>query len=129
MAARASNLTGMDQAKQVTGVDQAEDGSAGGDWASRVTHWVDAFVQVVQQRSVQPVLFALRALVVGTFVAIVAVFLFVAASIGIVRLLTEDVFNNRVWASDLLLGGIFAGAGAFLLKLSGGGRRSDDVDK
>jgi hypothetical protein len=98
------------------------------DWAGRATEWVEHLVELVRDRSVRPVLFAVKALVVGVIVALVGIFLLVAGSIGIVRLLTEDAFGGRVWASDLLLGGIFAAAGAFLLKL-GSTRRRHDGDK
>lgn len=97
------------------------------DWATTATRWVETFVEAVRDRSVRPVLFAVKALVIGVLVALIGIFLAVAASIGIVRLFTEDVFAGRVWASDLLLGGIFAGAGAFLLGRSRT-QRSDDGD-
>ncbi len=98
------------------------------DWASHATRIVEQVVETVRDRSTKPVLFAVRALVVGSLVAVVATFLVVALSIGIVRLLTADAFGGRVWASDLVVGGIFAGAGAFLLK-QGGERRSDHVGR
>lgn len=110
-------------------MDHAEQGSAAEqDWASRATKSVESLVELVRDRSTRPVLFAVKALVAGILVAIVAVFLVVALSVGVVRLLTVDVFGGRVWASDLLVGGIFASAGAFLLKLSGT-RRRDHVEQ
>jgi len=96
------------------------------DWAAHATAWVEKIVELVRDRSTRPVLFAVRALVVGVLVAVVATFLVVAMCIGIVRLLTDDAFGGRVWASDLLVGGIFSAAGAFLLRM-GGARRSDDA--
>ncbi|MDA8291739.1 MAG: hypothetical protein M0Z33_08690 [Actinomycetota bacterium] len=98
------------------------------DWASHATRLVEQAVTAVRDRSTRPVLFAVRALVVGTLVAVVSVFLVVAFSVGVVRLLTDDAFGGRVWASDLVVGGIFSGAGAFLLTRSGA-RRSHDVGR
>jgi hypothetical protein len=45
----------------------------------------------------------------------------VLLSVGLVRLLDVLVFAGRVWASDLLVGGIFALGGMFLI---GRGKRS-----
>jgi hypothetical protein len=98
------------------------------DWASQATRWVETFVELVRDRSTTPILFAVKALVVGVLVALLATFLVVALSVGIVRLFTADVFGGRVWASDLLVGGIFAAAGAFMLRL-GGRQRRHDVDQ
>jgi hypothetical protein len=110
-------------------MDHAEQGTApSDDWAARATRWVESFVEAVRNRSVRPALFAVRALVVGVLVGLIGIFLAVAASVGLVRLLTEDAFGGRVWASDLVVGGILAGAGAFLLRL-GSTRRRDDGDK
>ena len=107
-------------------MDHAEqDAATSDDWASHATAWVERFVEAVRDRSVRPVLLAVRALVVGVLVAVVGVFVAVAVAIGIVRLLTADAFGGRVWASDLVVGGIFAAAGTFLLARSRA-RRSDD---
>jgi hypothetical protein len=95
------------------------------DWAARATKMVEHAVEFVQYRSLRPVRLAVQALVIGTLVALVALFLLVAASIGLVRLLTEDAFGGRVWASDLLVGGIFAAAGAFLFLRSKPQRSGD----
>lgn len=110
-------------------MDRAEQGEAtSDDWARHATVWVERVVEAVRDRSVRPVLFAVRVLVVGVLVALVGAFVAVASAIGIVRLLTVDAFGGRVWASDLVVGGIFAAAGAFLLARSRT-RRSDDDAK
>jgi hypothetical protein len=41
----------------------------------------------------------------------------VALVIGVVRLLNNEVFDERVWASYLLLGGIFVATGAFISRM------------
>ncbi len=98
------------------------------DWASQATQLVERFVGAVRDRSVRPVLFAVRALVVGSLVSLIVAFILVVVAIGVVRLLTADAFGGRVWASDLVIGGIFSAAGALLVKL-GGIRRSEDADR
>lgn len=95
------------------------------DWAAHATRTVEHLVEAVRDRSTRPVLFAVRALVVGTLVGVVATFLVVALAIGIVRLLTTDAFGGRVWASDLVVGGIFSGAGTLLLRRMRAGGRGD----
>jgi uncharacterized membrane protein YdfJ with MMPL/SSD domain len=107
-------------------MDRAEQGEAtSDDWAQHATVWVEHVVEAIRDRSVRPVLLVVRVLVVGVLVAVVGVFVAVASAIGIVRLLTTDAFAGRVWASDLVVGGIFAAAGTFLLARSRA-RRSDD---
>jgi len=64
-------------------------------------------------------------LLVGLVTGALATVLVVVTAVGIVRLLTDLVFAGRVWASYLLLGGIFAAAGAFFLRRSARARRSD----
>lgn len=109
-------------------MDHAEQGQTHDeDWARRLTRSVESVVELVRDRSTRPVLFAVKAIVVGVLVATIAVFLAVAISAGVVRLLTVDAFGGRVWASDLVVGGIFAGAGAFLLSKSSG--RRPDVER
>ncbi len=66
----------------------------------------------------RPIIFALRVLLVGLVTGALATVLVVVTAVGIVRLLTDLVFAGRVWASYLLLGGIFAAAGAFFLRRS-----------
>lgn len=98
------------------------------DWAARVTGWVEHGVDLVKDHSVRPVLWAVKAAIVGLLVALISLFVVTASSIGIVRLLTADAFGGRVWASDLVVGGIFAAAGAFLLA-RGRAQRSEDDER
>ena len=44
----------------------------------------------------------------------VVVFVLIALVIGLVRLLDNEVFDQRVWASYLLIGGIFVVAGTLI---------------
>ncbi len=95
-----------------------QQGSSTGDWAAQAVQLVERGVEVVRDHSVRPVAFGVRMVVLGTLIAIVAVFVVVACAIGIVRLLTVDAFSGRVWASDLVIGGIFVAGGLFLLQTS-----------
>lgn len=92
------------------------------DWASTVTAKVEEIVSVVRDRTVRPVQQVVRvaifALVATTAVAVVAVM----TAIGLVRILDNLAFRGHVWASYLVIGGIFVLAG--LLISSRGTRRS-----
>jgi len=54
------------------------------------------------------------AAIFGVLAFSVAVFILVILVTGLVRLLDNEVFNQRVWASDFLIGGIFVVAGTFI---------------
>ena len=45
------------------------------------------------------------------------IFVLVAFVIGFIRLLNNEVFDQRVWASYLLIGGIFVVAGTLISRM------------
>ncbi|MCU1490939.1 MAG: hypothetical protein JWM85_2344 [Acidimicrobiaceae bacterium] len=90
-----------------------------GDWVSKVTHAVESFVVLVRDHSLRPVLTALRFAALGFVAACLGLVIAVLGVIALVRLLTADAFGGRVWASDLVVGGILAGAGGLLLLMAG----------
>ncbi len=94
----------------------------GDDLVARALGALEGAVALIRDHSTRPILLAARVLVVGVAVAFLAVLVAVATTIGIVRLLTVDAFGGRVWASDLLLAGIFVAGGGLLV---GRGRRRD----
>lgn len=95
------------------------------DWAAKLTRSIETLVELVRDRSVRPVLLAARFAVFG-IVAVAAVLVFaIAAAIGLVRLFDDLVFSGHVWATDTLVGGIFAGAGVLLMRQ--GSKEGDDA--
>jgi hypothetical protein len=58
-----------------------------------------------------------RAAIFGVLGVFVVIFVLVALVIGVVRLLNNEVFDQRVWASYLLIGGIFVAIGTFISRM------------
>jgi hypothetical protein len=58
-----------------------------------------------------------RAAIFGALAFSVVLFVIVAFVIGVVRLLNNEVFDQRVWASDLLIGGIFVLVGTLISRM------------
>ena len=90
---------------------------AGAEWPARAADLVEAVVTGVHDKVVRPLLVAARAVVFGILVAAMLVVLSVLAAIAAVRLLDVYLFHSRVWASDLVVGGIFTLIGAVLWSL------------
>jgi protein-S-isoprenylcysteine O-methyltransferase Ste14 len=84
------------------------------EWSNKAVDTVDLVVDVVHDKVVRPALVAGRAVVFGMLIAFVALVLLVLLAVGFVRLLDVYAFGGRVWASDALLGALFAGGGLFL---------------
>ena len=84
------------------------------DLAARATEWVEAGVAFVRDRSVRPVLF--ESLSGGRHCVRPSDLLGLIAADrhrALIRLFDADVFGERVWATDALVGGIFVLAGVF----------------
>jgi hypothetical protein len=80
-------------------------------WPGQVVDLVDGVVTAAHDRVVRPLLLIARGIVFGIIVATTALILSVLLSIAIVRLLDVYVFGDRVWASDALVGALFAAVG------------------
>ena len=87
------------------------------DWAAQLTEKIGQVVELIRDRTVRPVQSFVRAAIFGVLAFFVVVFMLVALVIGLVRLLDNEVFDQRVWASYLLLGGIFVVIGAFISRM------------
>lgn len=81
------------------------------DWPARLADTVEDVVGTVHDRVVRPLLLAARAVVFGILVGAMALVLAVLFSIAVVRLLDDYAFGKRVWASDLVVGGLLTVAG------------------
>jgi len=86
------------------------------DWAAHVTDRVEQGVALVRDHTLGPATRLVRIAVFGVVAAAVALALLVLGTIGLVRLLDDLVFAHRIWITDLVLGGIFTGAGMLLLR-------------
>jgi hypothetical protein len=58
-----------------------------------------------------------RAVIFGSLAFSVVLFVLVAFVIGVIRLLNNEVFDQRVWASYLLIGGIFVATGTLISRM------------
>jgi hypothetical protein len=87
------------------------------DWAKFLTEKVESVVSLIRDRTVTPVFKAVRFIIFGLIALTVGVVLAVVFSVLAVRVLDDYVFHSRVWASYLVLSGIFAVAGLFLARM------------
>ena len=74
-------------------------------------------VELIRDRTVRPVQSFVRAAIFGVLGVFVVIFVLVALLVGLVRLLNNELFDQRVWASYLLLGGIFVAIGTFISRM------------
>jgi hypothetical protein len=89
-------------------------GDAGAQWQARVVDTVEDTVAALHERVVRPLVLVTRAIVFGIIVATMALMLSILLSIAAVRLLDVYAFRGRVWASDVLVGGILTVGGLVL---------------
>jgi len=87
------------------------------DWAAQLTEKVGQLVELVRDRTVRPVQKLVRAAIFGALAFSVVIFVVVAFVIGVIRLLNNEVFDRRVWASYLLIGGIFVVIGTLISRM------------
>jgi hypothetical protein len=87
------------------------------DWAAQLTEKLGQVVELIRDRTVRPVQRFVRAAIFGVLGVFVVIFVLVALVIGVVRLLNNEVFDQRVWASYLLIGGIFVAIGTFISRM------------
>ena len=84
------------------------------DWAAQITERIGKLVEVVRDQTVGRVQKIVSAAIFGVLASSVVLFILVLLLVGLVRLLNNEVFSQRIWASDFLLGGIFVVAGALI---------------
>ena len=88
-------------------------GPSGDDWAAHTADTIERLVGRVRAKTTQPVEGIARWLVYGLLAAIVGLMAFVVLVLMVFRILVV-VLPGGAWLPDLLLGGIFVVAGAFL---------------
>ena len=89
------------------------------DWPTKAADSIERLVGTVRDKTTGPALTVARAVVYGTFAALVGVAVLVLLIAGLVRLLDsylpDSVFGeDHMWASYLVLGVVFVVAGAVL---------------
>ncbi len=87
-------------------------------WTNQAADAIEKTVVTVRDRTVEPANKAAKALVYGVFALCCALTAFLLLSIVMFRALT---YVLPVWASWVVLGGIFIGAGLFLWSRRTGG--------
>lgn len=85
------------------------------DFAAEAAARVEGLVEVLRDRSVRPVTRIVQFMISGFVAIFLLLTMLVLVSVALVRVLDVYVFGGRVWASDALVGGIFALAGLFLI--------------
>jgi|GEM_PF-570224 len=111
------NLAGMDSEAPTPTVTTSAGAGAGvlpTDWPARAADTIEDVVAAVRDRVVRPLLVAVRALVYGALVATGVLVVTVLLAVAVVRILDVYAFGTRVWASDLVVGGVITGAGLWL---------------
>lgn len=81
------------------------------DLPSKGADAVDSIVDFIQNKAVRPLTLAARGIVFGIIVLTGAVVTLTLLSITLIRLLTVYIPGNRVWVSDLIVGGLFVVGG------------------
>src|SRR5579863_8927353 len=83
------------------------------EWATKAADSIELAVAMVNDRAVRPIVIGARAIVFGVLIVALAIAVVVWGSVGLIRLLDVYLWPGEVWASYLLLGGIFTGGGLF----------------
>ena len=87
------------------------------DWAAQITEKVGQLVEVIRDQTVGRVQKVVRAVIFGSLALSIVLLVLLMAVIGLVRLLNNEAFSQRVWASYLLIGGIFVVLGTLISKM------------
>ena len=91
---------------------------AASDLPRKATDAVTALVDLIHDKAVRPIVLVARIAVYGALIAILLLMVLVFVCIGLLRLLDVYAFGHRVWLSYLLVGGVFAVAGLWLMLLA-----------
>jgi hypothetical protein len=89
----------------------------GNDWAAQVTAKVEELVALVRDRTLTPVVKIVRVVILGLIAVFIGGTTAVLLGVGVIRVLDTEVFHRRVWASYLVVGGIFFLAGLLLSRM------------
>lgn len=90
--------------------------AAGSDWTAQAADTIERVVTGIRDKTSVPLTTVVRALVFGLLAATMGLVIAVFGAIVAIRVLTAYVFRGEVWASYLLVGGIFVLPGVFFLR-------------
>ena len=96
------------------------------DWTTDLVDNLDSAIALVRDKTVVPAQKATRAVVYGLLVAFFVLSAVLMLAIALFRVLV--VLTGEVWASYLILGGIFVIAGTFLWTLRGPRAKPEDTN-
>lgn len=88
----------------------------GGDWTAQAADTIERVVVTIRDKTTVPLTTVVRAVVFGLLASVLGLVIGVFSAIVAVRVLTVYLFRGEVWASYLLVGGIFVLPGVFLLR-------------
>ncbi len=83
----------------------------------RALDTVDTVVATVNDKAVRPAIVAARGIVFGVVISVIGITVVVLFCVMFIRLTT--IAGHRIWASYLVLGLLFCGAGAILYSRRG----------
>jgi hypothetical protein len=88
------------------------------DWTVQAADTIDRVVTTIRSKTSEPLVGIARWVVFGLLAAVVGAMMLVLLAIGAVRALIVYLpfGDNRVWAADLIVGGIFVLAGLLLFR-------------
>lgn len=86
----------------------------GATWPGQATDLIVQTVATVRDKTTGPAITAGRAVVYGTFAALVGFVAFVMLTLLLVRICTVYLTGDRVWITDLAVGGLFSLVGIVL---------------
>ena len=95
----------------------------GDDWTVQAADTIERVVAGIRDKTAVPLTTVARALVYGLLVAVMGLSVLILVIIGAVRALNAYVTQGEVWASYLLIGGIFTLGGALTLRKATSGQR------
>ena len=90
------------------------------DWTVQTADTIDRVVTTIRTKTSEPLVGLARWVVFGLLAAVVGTMALVLLAIGAVRALIAYLpfGDNRVWAADLLIGGIFVFTGLLLFRMA-----------
>ncbi len=83
----------------------------------RALDTIDTVVGTVNDKAIRPAIVAARGIVFGIIIAVVGITVVVLFCVGFIRLTT--IAGHRIWASYMVLGGLFCLTGAILYSRRG----------
>jgi hypothetical protein len=85
--------------------------------SDRALDTIDTVVATVNDKAIRPAIVAARGIVFGVVIAVIGITVVVLFCVGFIRLTT--IAGHKIWASYMVLGGLFCLAGAILYSRRG----------